>query len=187
MRFQVEELKKEKVKTVECPERNCDKKFPNKNAMRAHLKGAHDRILDQQCEVCDFSCPTRKILNDHIARHHPDGYKKYACKLCKMVVTYKNDLVLHKYQVHNIYAKRNGKMCNKPCPICGARFLYWGNFKRHLQDSHSIKQEEMIKEASRAVTENPSIQSLKCDQCPYNTSKNSSFIKHRRVWFETPR
>ena len=52
--------------------------------------------------------------------------------------------------------------------------MYERNLRRHMQDIHSIKQEDR-----KPIKKEPGVQTFQCDQCPYKTTYKGNFREHR--------
>ena len=79
--------------THECP--ICQKSFPYKNTMQAHVRELHEgKIKSVKCSMCDKEFKS----NNHVKRHVMEVHEKkrpHACSLCDLRFGQKSQLKTH--------------------------------------------------------------------------------------------
>ena len=95
--------------------------------MRAHIKAAHEKIFDFECDQCGKKLATMKRLKSHITQSH----NQVACELCHKKVATGTDLKRHKVFVHN---ERKGAIFCEMCPK--SVFFSKSTFDQHVRAKH---------------------------------------------------
>ena len=95
--------------------------------MRAHIKAAHEKIFDFECEQCGKKLATMKRLKSHITQSH----NQVACELCHKKVATGTDLKRHKVFVHNI--TKGAWLCER-CPK--TVFFMKSMYDKHMMNKH---------------------------------------------------
>ncbi|VEN61668.1 unnamed protein product [Callosobruchus maculatus] len=123
-----------------------------------------------QCDHCTVTFSSKRSLDDHIVRKHPNFTKTinreiYECRECKFRTVLKNNFSTH-LSIHNI-AFAPSECKDIVCNHCHATFSH----KRSLDDHIVKKHPNFVHSVARKV--------LQCQKCTYKTVKKSMLLRHR--------
>lgn len=112
---------------------HCNKKFVNKNSLKAHIASVHDMALMFTCETCGKAFTSKSNLTSHLYVH--SDVKNIQCDVCS--ARFKNMDSLRKH-------KRTHMEKNIACEICGKLYRSTNNLRAHMGKYFSQKRVNSI-------------------------------------------
>ena len=67
--------------------------------MKTHFASVHEEKKPINCDICDYSCSQKRILNKHVAPVHEEK-KPYNCDICDYSYSQKGHMSKHVASVH---------------------------------------------------------------------------------------
>ncbi|KAJ6220360.1 hypothetical protein RDWZM_006172 [Blomia tropicalis] len=169
---QSEKKKKSKTasKTVEkrcyCPYDGCTSSFTRPYRLKTHIDVNHSFILRFKCpeENCSREFASKAYLDKHLKRHTKPKItvkkeKKFTCNECSISFRRKNQLRVHRSELHNeplpyicdncsktfpakhllVRHSKIHEQKNYPCPHpgCGFQIDKWSLYRKHIAECHS--------------------------------------------------
>ena len=92
------------------------------------------------CDKCKKSFTTRKLLNQHLKLHGD-----FSCTKCLKTFSLKSELLSLKHLCNTIH--------DVNCSLCGKRFRFKGEMKRHIRAFHLKERQFKCKECPKAYTD----------------------------------
>ena len=139
---------------VKCPD--CDKLFPTPDAFNRH-RYIHNKSHHFKCALCDTICLFKSDLEQHMSKHTEEKLWYCSYKGCNRNFKRKSDLTAHEV-VHMgedflcefplcVYKNKDTRLVKRhqrvhtkeakvECPVCGEKFVFYMQMKRHRQKLH---------------------------------------------------
>jgi len=144
----------------------CGYSSKQKGRVKKHISSKHlqnqisfkPKVMRYDCEKCDFSCSTEKILKIHIRKDHL-GFA-LECSKCNYKTSDASSML------HHTRVKHEGFSVS--CKFCPKSFTKQSTLNKHMGLKHR----------------DHSSLALECSKCDYKTSDASSMWYHRRVKHE---
>ena len=99
--------------------------------MKTHVVSVHEGKKPFKCDICDYNCSQKSVMNRHVASVHQEK-KPFKCNICDYSCFQKKDMKKHIASVHE------GKKPFK-CDICDYSSSQKGNLKTHVASFHEEK------------------------------------------------
>ena len=84
--------------------------------LRVHIASVHEGKKAFNCEICDYGCSLRNLLNKHIASAHEniaqEGFKPFKCGKCDYSCSILDDLNRHYTSAHEGNKSFKCESCN---------------------------------------------------------------------------
>lgn len=77
---------------------DCDLRFVENCAMKAHWRHKHENIRKIKCDLCDKTFVTLSELRSHLPNHTGIGLKR--CKLCHLSFRHIYQITKHMIAIH---------------------------------------------------------------------------------------
>nr|CAH7757017.1 unnamed protein product [Callosobruchus chinensis] len=165
-------------KVYECP--NCTYKTTLSTNLTKHVLRNCEVTAQQNfkaCKHCNKTFRSRKILNDHFTKVHPDlivtgSSTRYECTRCAYKTIIKSKLDEHMLTNHpDLPESDDGKM--HECPKCSYKTTAKLNLDNHILRKHS----DLSATISSKIYE--------CTQCTYKTTHRGCLFVHKLKHPET--
>ncbi|XP_043552540.1 PR domain zinc finger protein 5 isoform X1 [Chiloscyllium plagiosum] len=190
--------------------RNCDKKFPVKQALQRHVLQCTETVLpgdiarSHQCSVCNISFSSESSFEQH--KEACKGDTRFVCKAdsCGKRFKSKDALKKHKENVHTGNSRRRlmCSVCNKKCSSaatlqehrkihkvfncqeCDKKFISANQLKRHMI-THSEKRPytcEVCSKSFKRLDQVTAHKIIHSEDKPYKCKLCGKGFAHRNVY-----
>ncbi|XP_063911194.1 gastrula zinc finger protein XlCGF57.1-like [Zophobas morio] len=125
-------MPRHKEQTLKCP--HCNRHFIFQSEVKRHMSEVHAQSAETfKCEICDFTCKTKRTLKNHGARVHTKDFL-YKCQSCDKGYMSRDALDTHEKIQH--------QGVRHVCQHCGKVFLTETCFTKHCKshDPDHIKE-----------------------------------------------
>ena len=134
----------------------CDKKYSQKQNLRNHIRGIHQKSSKQHCTKCGKKFPKSYNLRRHLRAVH-FGYK-YECGQCQKQLSSAFALKKHVTKIHMKTLKSNPDSFDEElCECCGEMFKSKEALKTHMDAYNELEQNE--------DTDLPDLNPELCESC----------------------
>ena len=142
---------KSKHEGVQYPCDKCERKYTLNENLRKHQKAKHESVRFP-CNQCDYQAPVKHYLQIHIENMH-EGIKKYSCDHCDYKTGHRSSMRKHREKHEGIEPEKG------VCSLCGHILKSNANLRSHMTSVHG---------GSKYF----------CENCPFNCSVKSNFLRH---------
>ncbi|XP_058815041.1 zinc finger protein 271-like isoform X2 [Topomyia yanbarensis] len=171
----------------------CDRSYRNHKNLKAHIKGAHEGVRANQCEICGKNFSGSSYLVIHRRRH--TGERPFKCNTCGKAFVDSRALSVHT-RLHTPGSRLKCMKCEKTfssasaltvhnrlhtgihpykCEICEKTFPQYNNLKHHMKKHEAATEQRQVSslEASSSPCSSNSSSSI-CSISSTSSSSNSS-------------
>lgn len=141
----------------------CGRIFTRKQNILLHMTSVHlhTALPEIRCKNCRRSFATVRNLKRHVNQQHNPDVDYPICNECHKIFKTKSALVNHLNKDHEA-EKLIAEVDDIRCNLCGRTYINKRNLKRHIEQTHGVKEE------------------FKCDICIKTYTTNHSLKRHVR-------
>ncbi|VEN37674.1 unnamed protein product [Callosobruchus maculatus] len=155
-------------KIYDCP--NCSYKTIGKNNFERHLAGHFGTASNSEhmtCVHCNASLKSKKALDDHVIRKHPEFIKTISRKIHECPVCFHKTAIKSSFDRHMLTHVENAPSCElSRCTQCDASFKKKSSLNDHLLKKHP----NLFALNAKTVYE--------CPKCDFKTTIRNNFDRH---------
>ncbi|XP_053692500.1 zinc finger protein 271-like [Sabethes cyaneus] len=172
----------------------CERSYRNHKNLKAHIKGAHEGVRANQCEICGKNFSGSSYLVIHRRRH--TGERPFKCNTCGKAFVDSRALSVHT-RLHTPGSRLKCMKCEKTfssasaltvhnrlhtgihpykCEICEKTFPQYNNLKHHMKKHEAATEQRQASplEASSGLCSSSSNSSTSSSNSNSSSSSSSS-------------
>ena len=145
---------------------SCDKLFPRKSKLIAHMQSVHSTDRPEACHLCSKNYKTKSDLTKHLKLHGIGS--DFSCDIydCDLTFKYKKNLIKHKQADHGL--DKDKLICSE----CSISFEHYRKLNYHMEMKHPT--ERQLKAKAERLNRN------QCDECGKLCNSSVDLKYHKR-------